>query len=449
MADDRSSTLGAPAGRLRLRAVLAFVAVALAAVAVTAGLTAGFTAAEIPGLESRQRGELAAAIAVAAGAAKGRSGGWAAADLAPVLDLASRVGADAQIRDASGRAVASTPGFATRAGPRSRSPVMVHGRRVGQVEVRFSGTGVIGRAAHRLQAWLWNAIAVAAGLAGLLALGTGLLAARLITRPVGQLIEVARAMGQGDRAARAGAIRAPGELRELARTFDQMADSLDRDDQLRRNLVEDVAHELRTPMAVLQAGHEALLDGVAAPTPGQLASLRAEVGQLARLVGDLQALAVARTTALRFEFVLCDLSRVAGESADSLRERFEAAGVHMRRHLAPAQVLADPQRLRQLIVNLLTNALKFTPAGGHVTVSSGIAGAGARVRVSDTGIGIPASEMPRIFDRSWRGRLASRVPGHGIGLAVAAELAHAHGGSLEASSTPGGGTQVTLTLPRR
>src|SRR5712691_265639 len=173
-----------------------------------------------------------------------------------------------------------------------------------------------------------------------------------------------------------------------------MADTLDREEQLRRNLVADVAHELRTPIAVLQAGHEALLDGMAEPTPDHLASLRDEV------------------------------------------------------LLAPVQVLADAGRLHQVIANLLTNALKFTPAGGRVTIQAGPAGGEAVLRMTDTGAGIPADELPRIFDRFWRGRQASRTSGSGIGLAVAAELARAHGGALTAISSQGHGTQMTLTLPR-
>jgi signal transduction histidine kinase len=283
--------------------------------------------------------------------------------------------------------------------------------------------------------------------AAVLALLTGLAVARRITRPVGKLIAATRAMGRGDRAARVGQIPAPGELRELATAFDQMADTLDRQEQLRRALVADVAHELRTPIAVLQAGHEALLDGVAEPTPGQLASLRDEVLRLARMVGDLQTLAAAEAAALQLALRRCDLAEAAAAAADSLAGRFEAIGVTLERRLAPAEILADPDRLHQVITNLLTNALKFTPAGGRVTLRTGLDGRGAVLQVTDTGVGIPAEELPHIFDRFWRGREAARVSGSGIGLSVAAELARAHGGHLAASSQPGHGTQMTLTLP--
>ena len=142
---------------------------------------------------------------------------------------------------------------------------------------------------------------------------------------------------------------------------------------------------------------------------------------------------------------LCDLNAAA---ADSLGRRFEVAGITLDRQLAPVPVSADPHWLHQVMTNLLTNALKFTPAGGHVTISTGRDGAGAVLRVTDTGVGIPAGDLPHIFDRFWRGQQAAQISGSGIGLAIAAELAQAHGGRLTANSQPGHGTQLTLTLPR-
>jgi two-component system sensor histidine kinase BaeS len=430
-----------------LRLALAFAAVALAAIALLAGLTAVFAAADVSSLAGRQRSDLTRAIVTAAGAAWARNDSWESASIDPVLNLAAGVGADAEIHDQAGRLVAVSLGFAARASnPQLSKPVVVDGKPVGVAVVRFTGRG-LAAASNTLQTALLRAIAGAAGLAAVLALLTGLAVARRITRPVGKLIAATRAMGRGDRAARVGPIPAPGELRELATAFDQMADTLDRQERLRRALVADVAHELRTPVAVLQAGHEALLDGVAEPTPDQLASLRDEVLRLARMVGDLQTLAAAEAAILSMTLTRCDLADLAAAAADSLASQFESTGITLERRLAPAEVLADPGRLHQVITNLLTNALKFTPAGGRVTVRTGRAGRGAVLEVNDTGVGIPADELPHIFDRFWRGHQAERVSGSGIGLSVAAELARAHGGHLAASSEPGHGTQMTLTLP--
>ena len=439
---DRGSTLG-------LRLALAFLSVALAAVALLAGLTAGLAAADVSALTSQQQADLTSAIAAAAAAAWDHTDSWASADLSPVLDLATRTGAEAQIRDQAGHVVTSSPGFAAQsAAPQQTAAVLVSGSRVGEAVVRFVNSG-LASADHALRTDLLRAIFGAAGLAAVLALLTGLVMARRITRPVERIIAVTRAMGRGDHAARVGEVAAPGELRELATAFDQMADTRDRQDQLRRDLVADVAHELRTPVAVLQAGHEALLDGITEPTPDQLASLRDEVLRLARMVGDLQTLAAADAAALHLTRRPCDLAGLAGAAADSLAGQFEAAGIALERQLTAVGIDADPRWLHQVITNLLTNALKFTPAGGRVTIAVGPSGAREAVlTVTDTGTGIPADELPRIFDRFWRGRQATQVSGSGIGLAVAAELARAHDGQLAAGSEPGQGTVLSLTLPR-
>ncbi|HEY3956268.1 MAG TPA: ATP-binding protein [Streptosporangiaceae bacterium] len=443
-AAQRRPVLGGP---IALRLALAFVAVALIAVALLAGLTAVFAAADVSHLASQQRTELARATALAAGAAWESGHSWTGADVSPVLDLAAHTGALAQIRDQAGTSVASSPRFAAHPGsPQLNRPVEVRGQSVGQVVLRYTGSG-LGRADQALQTALLTAIAGAAGLAALLALLAGLAVARRITRPVDRLIAVTRAIGAGDRTARTGPLRAPGELQELATAFDQMADALDRQEQLRRDLVADVAHELRTPIAVLQAEHEALIDGITEATPDQLASLRDEVVRLTRIVDDLQTLAEADAAALRLARSPADLAAIAAAAADSQAGRFAAAGVTLTRQLEPVQVRADAGRIHQVVANLLTNAVKFTGAGGRVTISTGQAGGAAVLRVTDTGIGIPAGELPRIFDRFWRGRQAAHTSGSGIGLSVAAELARAHGGELTASSTEGRGTEMTLTLP--
>ncbi len=439
---------GRRANAIGLRLALAFTGVALAAVALLAGLTAAFAAADVSHLVSRQRSDLTGAMAVTAGAEYDRAGNWATADMGPVLEGAARFGAEIQVRDRTGRVVASSRGFTAQAGrPQFSAPVVVGGQQAGVTVVRFTQSGVTG-ADRALEAALLQAIAGAAGLAALVALIAGLGMARVITRPVERLIAVARAMGRGDRTARAGQVRGPGELRELAAAFDEMADNLGREEQLRRDLVADVAHELRTPIAILQAGHEALLDGVAAPTQEQLTSLHSEVLRLGRRVADLQALAAAEAAALHLARRRCDLAEIAAEAAGSLAGRFDAAGVRMARRLTPVEVLADPHRLHQVITNVLTNALKFTPSGGSVTISTYPDGPNAVVRITDTGSGIPASELPHIFERFWRGEQGAQAPGSGIGLAVAAELTRAHGGQITAASQPGHGTEMTVSLPR-
>jgi two-component system sensor histidine kinase BaeS len=220
---------------------------------------------------------------------------------------------------------------------------------------------------------------------------------------------------------------------------------------VRRNLVADVAHELRTPIAILQAGHEALIDGLAMPTSEHLASLRDEVLRLARMVDDLQRLASAEAAALQLTLVPSDLAVAADGAADSLADAFAAAGITLQRHLVRTQVLCDPRRVHEIITNLLTNAMKFTSADGIVVMAAGPAqddGAEMAVlRVSDTGIGIPSAELPMVSERFYRGQRSAGVAGSGIGLTIVNELVRAHHGSIEITSEPGAGTEVTIKLP--
>jgi two-component system sensor histidine kinase BaeS len=437
----------AVADTLRTRLAVSFLGVALAAVALLAVLTVIFASDDVSTLVHNQRTELTNGIAGAAAAGWERRDRWAGADLSAALDLAADTGSEVRITDDVGRVVEISPGFASSAGrPQYQAPVFGDGRPVGEVTVRFTGERLSGADSALQSALIW-AIVAAAGVAALLALLTGLAVARRLTRPVRHIISVTRAMGAGVRTARVGPVRAPEELRELATAFDQMADVLDRQEQLRRDLVADVAHELRTPVAILQAGHEALLDGLAEPTPAELVSLHDEVLRLARMVDELETLAAADAAALHLELRPCDLAEVASSAADGLASRFGAAGVQLERRLAPAVVMADEQRLRQVVTNLLTNALKFSPGGAPIAIDVGPAGPDAILRVSDHGVGIPAADLPRIFDRFWRGAQAAQTSGSGIGLAIAAELVRAHHGHLSASSQPGAGTQMTLTLP--
>ena len=148
------------------------------------------------------------------------------------------------------------------------------------------------------------------------------------------------------------------------------------------------------------------------------------------MVGDLQDLAAADAAALHLTRQTCDLAELAAAAADSLARLFDAADIAVDRQLAAAPILADPRWLHRVITNLLSNALKFTPSGGRVTISTRQEDPEAVLEVTDTGSGIPADELPHVFDRFWRGRQAAQTSGSGIGLSVAADLARAHGGRL-------------------
>jgi two-component system, OmpR family, sensor histidine kinase BaeS len=436
---------GGPVG---LRLALAFVAVAVLAVALVAVLAVIFTDRDIAALVQVRRDDLTKSLATDALSTynTGRPG-WYDVDLSPALALAGSDGAQAAVLDAQGRVVASTLTVPAAAPGLVRRPLILDQNRIGTLLVRFTGQG-LSSSANNLRASLVRAVIGAAGLAAVLALASALLVSRRISRPVMRLIESARAMGGGDRHARVGDVPgAPAELRELAITFDQMADALTAQEKLRRDLVADVAHELRTPVAVLQANTEALLDGVVAHTPEQTASLHEEAVRLGRMVGDLQTLAAAEAAALQLSLAQCDLSRVAAGEAEQWEASFAASGIRFERRLEPAPVLADAGRVHQVIANLLSNALKFTPSGGQVQMTLSVAGGKARLEVSDSGPGIAPDDQAHVFDRLWRGTGSAGTAGSGIGLAVASELARAHRGRIEVASEPGQGARFSLILP--
>jgi two-component system sensor histidine kinase BaeS len=285
-------------------------------------------------------------------------------------------------------------------------------------------------------------------LAALLAAAIGVVVARRITRPLRRLTGAARSLAAGDRSARGGAASEPGELGELGRAFDSMAETIEREDRLRRAFAADVAHELRTPLAIVQGELEALVDGVERPTPERLGSLHEETLRLARIVEDVETLAAAEGARFRLERQRIDLAEVASDAVAHLHAQADGAGLDLAAELESVSVEADRARLEQVARNLLGNALKFTPAGGSVIVSVTAASGDACLIVEDTGPGITDDELPHLFERFWRGRSGRNTAGSGVGLAVAAELVRAHGGHIDAARRLGGGARFTVTLPR-
>ena len=290
----------------------------------------------------------------------------------------------------------------------------------------------------------------AAVISGLLALIVSVFVARRITSPLERLLAAMRARGAGDRAYRIEDVSAVGVLGELLEGFNWATDSFDHQEKARRNLVANVAHELRTPVAVLQAGHEAMLDGITEPTAENLASLRDEVLRLSRVLEDLRALAAAEAAVLQLKLVPHDLADVASHAVAELRCAFEMAGLVLVCDVSSTEVLFDDLRLREVITNLLTNAMKYTEPGGSVTVDGGPCPDGrARLRVSDTGIGVAPDDLPHLTERFFRGRRSpSMAAGSGLGLTIVAELVRAQHGDLDIKSAPGTGTDVTVTMPR-
>jgi two-component system, OmpR family, sensor histidine kinase BaeS len=432
-------------GRLGLQLAFVLVFVAVGAIVVANIVAAETVFADAQQVLHRQEADEARATALGA-AVTYTPVNWARA-LAPVFAVAEVSGTQVKVRDAAGRPVRSSAGYRTfPSGPRLTEPVRVGGRLVGSVTVKFDDHG-IGALVGHFEAQRWRARLIAAGFGVLFALIVAFFVAPLITAPIDRLLMTARARGAGRPQSRVGKVRGLADLRELAATFDQMADTLGQQDQLRRELVTNVAHELRTPIAVLQASTEAMVDGFTPLTIESVRSLHDEAVRLGRMTDDLQRLAEAEAAALELRVVPCNLADVAQGAATSLAGIFDGAGVRLTRRLKAVWVPCDPDRMREVVTNLLTNAAKFTPAGGAAVLETSRTRDAAVLTVSDTGVGIPADELPRLSERFYRGRESGRVSGTGIGLAIVSELVMAHHATMDISSTPGKGTAVTIRLP--
>jgi len=330
-------------------------------------------------------------------------------------------------------------------------PVSVEGEQVATAEVYAPRSARAG-AESAYQSALTRNLAIAAAIAALLALLVSLLVSRRITGPLEDLTDAAGDVAGGDFEVRV-APRGDDEVGALARAFNAMADRLARDEQWRRDMTSDLSHELRTPLATIQARVEALEDGVLPATPENLRVIGEEVERLGRLLGALRSLNELESEDLSIEHEPVHLDEVAGAAADRVQPAYTAKGVSLESDLRTAVVVADRDRLLQVVVNLLDNALKFTAAGGHVRLAvagaDGPEGTRALLTVADDGPGITAVDLPFVFDRFYRGQGARGTPGAGLGLAICRALVEAQGGSIKAGGVPGGGAVFTVELPAR
>ncbi|GLY06447.1 HAMP domain-containing sensor histidine kinase [Actinoplanes sp. NBRC 101535] len=439
--------LRSPLGR---RLFAAFLFAALSSVAVLTAAALVGTAKGLTSAQQSDRREATARAAEAVAVAYEQAGGWAGADLNAASAIAGAAGARLIVRDNDDQMV--WPGRGMGPGMSSgmhaaanaavvEAPVVAGGQTVGSVQLAFTPTATAGRAV----AWSW--VLGAAAVALLTALVAAGHVSRRLTRPLQALTRAARRFAAGEPGARADT-GGPGELGELATAFDTMADDVVRADQARRSLAADVAHELRTPLAALQAGLEELRDGLREPDTECLAALHDQTLRLGRVVQDLAELSAAESAALSLHRTDTDLAEIARTALTTQQAPLDAAGLYTDTDLTVAlPVNVDPDRLHQVVTNLLTNTARYCRPGDRVTVRGHRSGEFAVLEIADTGPGIPADELPHVFQRLWRGAQARSIAGSGIGLAIVRELVTAHGGTVSAASPTGGGTTITIRLP--
>lgn len=276
---------------------------------------------------------------------------------------------------------------------------------------------------------------------------------RDIATPLAGVMAAADRVAEGDLSARVPE-RGPGDFGRLARSFNRMTEELERADQQRRNLTADVAHELRTPLHIIQGNLEGILDGVYEPTTEHINATLDETRTLARLVDDLRTLSLAEAGQLPLTWEPIDVAELLADVSTSFSGQAEAAGIDLRVETegdpSDLTVSGDVGRLDQVLSNLLANALRYTPAGGVVALQAQPTDSGVRIVVRDTGEGILPENLPYIFDRFWRGdrsRSHAGRAGSGLGLAIARQLVQAHDGRISVESKPEQGTAFTIELP--
>ena len=379
------------------------------------------------------------------------------------------------LADAGGRVVYDGPGGQLgrrlTAGERAAAQDLlvgdeVVGRLVISRPVQSAILGPLERVFVNRLRWLLVGGALLAGVLGVL---LGLALSRNLTAPLQRLATAARAVANRDFSRRVD-VEGSAEVAEVARAFNEMTAALAEAEQQRQNMVADVAHELRSPLSVLQGNLRAILDDVYPLDKAEVARLYDETRLLSRLVDDLRELALADAGQLRLSLAPTDAARVVGDTVDSLGPVAEHQAVDLQvrlpGNLPPVQ--ADSDRLAQVLRNLLVNALRHTPAGGQVAVSASTTDGRVEFAVSDTGEGIRPEDLPHVFDRFWRADPArTRRPGDddpdssghtlapdgrwsggtGLGLSIAQSLVQAQGGEIWAESTPGQGSIFRFSLP--
>ncbi|OGO19244.1 MAG: hypothetical protein A2144_02115 [Chloroflexi bacterium RBG_16_50_9] len=288
---------------------------------------------------------------------------------------------------------------------------------------------------------------------GLLAIAIALVITFLLSRrilaPIKALTTTANRLGQGDFSQRVS-IKSQDEVGALGRAFNSMASNLERAEQLRRNMVADIAHELRTPLSSLRGYLEAISDGVKKPDEETIHSLNEDALLLSRLVDDLQELSLAEAGELRLDRQPDDITRLIKQNLAARQAQATEKGLSLSADIPEGlpQVNIDPQRISQVLGNLLDNALAHTSRGA-ITVTARWHDRWLEVSVADTGEGIPKEELPNIFERFYRidKSRARATGGIGLGLTIARRLVEAHGGKIEVESTLGRGSRFTFTLP--
>jgi|GEM_PF-311164 len=327
------------------------------------------------------------------------------------------------------------------------APIIVDGERAGTLLVGEVGPDLDPHESEFLDSARKSALiggGVASGIAGLLAI---VLISQLLS-PLRKLTRATERIAQGD-LPRSVHLKSRDEIGQLGTSFDHMVESLRRSETIRQTMTADIAHELRTPVTIIQGTLEAILDGIYESCDETIAPIYEETLQLSRLIDDLRDLALAEAGELRLEREPVDIAALAGQVAETTVSAMEDAPT-LRIDARPGlpEVRLDPKRFRQVLANLLSNAVRYTPAEGEIRIDIRRVEEEVELCVSDTGPGIPTEDLPHLFERFYRGDPArGRTAGSGLGLAIVKQWVEAHGGVIWAENRPEGGARFVLQIP--
>ena len=436
---------------LRTRLVIAFVSVALlAALLATVYSSMNMDAHVAVAAQTRLKrsathfGDVAAVV-------YGQNQGWTTDAVMELHHLSQMDDLAVWLVDGAGRTILrSSPSAPVESGATATAPVMSGGRAIARVTVSQANGRLLTTEELQLRQQLNRTHLIAGVTSAAIAYAVGVYLALTLSRPLRRIRTGAEAMGAGDLDVRVK-VTGDDEIRSVARALNGLAETLQREEELRKESVADLAHELRTPVMGLLARVEAAQDGVFEDEAANLAAMHDEALRLTRLLDDLSALADAERPGLLLSAEPLDLSAVASGAAEALRQGFADKGIAFTTDLHATVVAGDQKRLEQVVVNLLTNALRYTDAGGRVSLSLRRVGGDAVLEVADSGIGIPAEDIPHVFTRFWRGEKSrSRATGGaGIGLSIVQALVRAHGGRITVESTVGRGSVFRVVIPCR
>ncbi|ATF49008.1 two-component system sensor histidine kinase BaeS [Citrobacter freundii] len=333
-------------------------------------------------------------------------------------------------------------------GDGTRRPITVNGIEVGAViaspvERLTRNTDINFDKQQRRTSWLIVALSTI-----LAALATFTLARSLLA-PVKRLVDGTHKLAAGDFTTRV-APTSTDELGKLAQDFNQLASTLEKNQQMRRDFMADISHELRTPLAVLRGELEAIQDGVRQFTPDSVASLQAEVGTLTKLVDDLHQLSMSDEGALAYQKTSLDLIPLLEVASGAFRERFASRGLTIQLSLPDSMtVFGDRDRLMQLFNNLLENSLRYTDSGGGLRISAEQRERQVLLTFADSAPGVNDAQLQKLFERFYRteGSRNRASGGSGLGLAICVNIVEAHNGHIRAAHSPFGGVSITVELP--